>query len=267
MSKYDDLAKVIIKNVGGRSNIVSLTHCVTRLRFRLRDESKAKSAVLNSTRGIVTVIRSGGQYMIVIGRHVGAVYDAVCSAAQLGAEDSAPQKEEHTGFLERLREKLFSKKKAALPDPDAFLIYAPAAGKILPLNKIEDPVFSSEALGRGCAIDPAGDEIAAPFDGVVRKIAQTRHAISLRSNDGVELLIHVGMDTVELKGLGFSPMVHEGDAVKRGQTLLKFNHTAIAAAGYRVTTPLVITNTKDYSQITVLANGTVSEGQAVLAVR
>lgn len=267
MSKYDDLARIIIKNVGGRSNIASLTHCVTRLRFRLKDESKAKSAVLNSTKGIVTVIRSGGQYMIVIGRHVDAVYDAVCSAAQLGPENSAPQEEERTGFLERLRAKLFSKKEAVSPAPDAILIYAPAAGKILPLDKIEDPVFSSEALGKGCAIDPAGDEIVAPFDGIVLKIAQTKHAVSLRSNDGVELLIHVGMDTVELKGLGFSPMVHEGDTVKKGQILLKFNHTAIAAAGYRVTTPLVITNTKDYFQITVLASGSVSEGQAVLAIR
>ena len=128
-----------------------------------------------------------------------------------------------------------------------------------PLPRIEDPVFSSEALGKGCAIEPSGDAIVAPFDGVVEQIAQTKHAVGLRSETGVELLIHVGMDTVELKGLGFAPQVQVGDRVKQGQLLLKFNRTAIAAAGYRVTTPVVVTNTAAFKSVQVIASGTVIE--------
>lgn len=124
--------------------------------------------------------------------------------------------------------------------------------------------LSSEALGKGCAIEPSGDAIVAPFDGVVEQIAQTKHAVGLRSETGVELLIHVGMDTVELKGLGFAPQVQVGDRVKQGQLLLKFNRTAIAAAGYRVTTPVVVTNTAAFKSVQVIASGTVIEGQKLL---
>lgn len=144
------------------------------------------------------------------------------------------------------------------------LIYAPVSGRVRPLPQIEDPVFSSEALGKGCAIEPSGDAIVAPFDGVVEQIAQTKHAVGLRSETGVELLIHVGMDTVELKGLGFAPQVQVGDRVKQGQLLLKFNRTAIAAAGYRVTTPVVVTNTAAFKSVQVIASGTVIEGQKLL---
>ena len=107
MNKYDGLAKTIIRNVGGRSNILSLTHCVTRLRFRLKDESKARTDVLNHTEGVVTVIRSGGQYMVVIGSHVASVYDAVCAAARLHNGDAAAAPGEKTnhpvlGFFQSL---------------------------------------------------------------------------------------------------------------------------------------------------------------------
>ena len=82
-NKYDGLARIIIQNVGGRENITSLTHCVTRLRFKLKDESKAQTDILKETDGVVTVVQSGGQYMVVIGNHVGQVYDAVCERAHI----------------------------------------------------------------------------------------------------------------------------------------------------------------------------------------
>ena len=262
MSKYDDLARIIIQDVGGRANIASLTHCATRLRFRLWDESKAQTSALSGTAGVVTVIRSGRQYMVVIGRHVTEVYDAVCRAAHLdGKGRPAGAAPPAAAFLARL----FHRGRKMEPTAaDGILIYAPVSGRVRPLPRIEDPVFSSEALGKGCAIEPSGDAIVAPFDGVVEQIAQTKHAVGLRSETGVELLIHVGMDTVELKGLGFAPQVQVGDRVKQGQLLLKFNRTAIAAAGYRVTTPVVVTNTAAFKSVQVIASGTVIEGQKLL---
>lgn len=262
MSKYDDLARIIIQDVGGRANIASLTHCATRLRFRLWDESKAQTSALSGTAGVVTVIRSGRQYMVVIGRHVTEVYDAVCRAAHLdGKGRPAGAAHPAAAFLARL----FHRGRKMEPTAaDGILIYAPVSGRVRLLPRIEDPVFSSEALGKGCAIEPSGDAIVAPFDGVVEQIAQTKHAVGLRSETGVELLIHVGMDTVELKGLGFAPQVQVGDRVKQGQLLLKFNRTAIAAAGYRVTTPVVVTNTAAFKSVQVIASGTVIEGQKLL---
>lgn len=270
MSKYDDLAKIIIKNVGGKSNILSLTHCATRLRFKLKDESRADTSALNSTSGVVTVIRSGGQYMVVIGRHVVSVYDAVCTALKSGKKTSDQNKAEHSMklWLKRLFHIGSQNEPASLSDSDGkIIIYAPAAGKVCSLSKIEDPVFSSEALGLGCAIEPTVGEVIAPFDGVVTQIAQTKHAVSLRSNDGVELLIHVGMDTVELNGRGFTPLVNAGEPVKKGQPLLKFDKQSISEAGYRTTIPVVITNSAKFSAIEPLANGTVAEGQPLLSVR
>lgn len=267
MNKYDDLAKIIIKNVGGRSNIIRLTHCVTRLRFFLRDESKVKTEVLKNTSGIVTVIRSGEQYMVVIGSHVTDVYDAVCACARIEEDGSrSPSAKRSAGRFLPFLINLFRRERSVSADPDAFIVYAPTSGKIKPLEKIEDPGFSSGVLGKGCAIEPSGDEIRAPFDGRITQVAASKHAIAVRSENSTELLIHIGMDTVELKGLGFSPLVQEGDLVKKGQLLLKFNRAAIAAAGYCVTTPVVVTNAAEHTRVDFLASGTVTEGQALLAV-
>lgn len=269
MNKYDGLAKTIIRNVGGRSNILSLTHCVTRLRFRLKDESKARTDVLNHTEGVVTVIRSGGQYMVVIGSHVASVYDAVCAAARLHNGDAAAApggKTNHPvlGFFQSL----FGKKpKQPAPASEGFRVASPLSGTVRVLSQIEDPVFSSEALGKGCAIEPSRGEVTAPFDGTIVQVAATKHAVGVRSAEGLEVLIHVGMETVELGGRGYELLVREGDVVKKGQLLLRFDLEAITAAGYRLTTPVVVTNSDDYADVEPVAKGRVEAGQDLLVVR
>ena len=101
-SKYDGLARIIIQNVGGKSNIVSLTHCITRLRFKLKDESKANTDILKGTDGVVTVIQSGGQYMVVIGNQVADVYDAVISVGHLESVAAAPSDDADDGPKEKM---------------------------------------------------------------------------------------------------------------------------------------------------------------------
>ena len=134
------------------------------------------------------------------------------------------------------------------------LIASPLEGKLLPLDGIEDPVFSAEVLGKGCAIEPDKGEIYAPADGVILKIAESSHAVSLRCDSGVDLLIHVGMDTVERH-------------VHSGQLLLKFDLQKIRADGYPLTTPVVVTNSDAFSDVTVVASGNVTEGQNILLLR
>lgn len=129
-------------------------------------------------------------------------------------------------------------------------ISSPLAGKLIPLNEVNDPVFGGGAMGRGAAVkDPEG-KVYAPFDGTITVFFPTGHAIGIKSNDGIELLIHVGMDTVKLEGKCFTPKAKEGDTVKRGQLLLEFDPAGIKKAGYETTTPVVVTNHTEFGDIT-----------------
>ena len=128
-------------------------------------------------------------------------------------------------------------------------IFAPVDGTLMPLNEVSDPVLASETLGRGCAIEPTGDVITAPFDGTIDLVAETKHAVGLTSPAGAQLLIHVGIDTVQLKGKGFTPEVTVGQNVKRGDVLLRFDPKYNAEAGCKLTTSVIVLNTDDYSDV------------------
>ena len=124
----------------------------------------------------------------------------------------------------------------------------PLSGKVLPLSKVEDAVFSSGAMGNGIAIDPTDNKVYATFDGTVEFIAETKHAIGLKSDDGVELLIHVGMDTVKMNGKGLDVKTKVNERVKEGDLLLEFDRNEIQKEGYSLITPVVITNSNNYEQ-------------------
>ena len=128
-------------------------------------------------------------------------------------------------------------------------IISPLNGTLIPLNEVDDPVFGGGAMGRGAAVKNPDGKVYAPFDGEITVFFPTHHAIGLKSNDGIELLIHVGMDTVKLNGECFSPKAEAGDKVKRGQLLLEFDTKGITKAGYQTTTPVVVTNHKNFGEI------------------
>ena len=134
-------------------------------------------------------------------------------------------------------------------------ISSPLTGKLVPLNSINDPVFASGAMGRGAAVQEPKGQVLAPFDGEITVFFPTGHAIGLKSDDGIELLIHVGMDTVKMNGEGFSPKKEAGDKIKKGDILLEFSPDAIKKAGYETTTPVVVTNHADFGDITIELNG------------
>ena len=126
---------------------------------------------------------------------------------------------------------------------------SPLSGKVLPLSDVPDKVFSSGAMGKGLAIDPEKGELIAPADGEITTIFPTGHAVGLTTKDGIEILMHIGMDTVELEGQGFETFVKQGDQVKAGDLLVRFDIEAIKAAGYSVITPIVITNTEHFADV------------------
>ena len=132
---------------------------------------------------------------------------------------------------------------------------SPVAGELIPLSAVKDMVFSTGAMGRGAAVRNSQGKVVAPFDGEITVFFETKHAIGLKSADGIEVLIHVGMDTVKLNGEHFTAQAAQGDKVKKGQVLLTFDPAAIRAAGYDTTTPVVVTNAAEFGDITVEYGG------------
>jgi sugar PTS system EIIA component len=124
-------------------------------------------------------------------------------------------------------------------------IYTPVNGKIIPLGEVPDPVFNTKMLGEGAAVVPSGGDIHAPVDGKIIQVAPTQHAIGILAEDGSEILIHVGLETVALKGEGFNPLVSEGDKVTVGQPLLEVDWDYITQHATSAVTPIVITNSHD----------------------
>lgn len=146
-------------------------------------------------------------------------------------------------------------------------ITSPVEGKVIPLTEVKDPTFSQEILGKGAAIIPEKGVVYAPFDGKVDAVFETGHALGLVSEDGVELLVHVGIDTVNLKGKYFTPKKKSGDAMKKGDILLEFDIDKIKADGYDVTTPIIISNTEQFAKVKACEDKVVTKESKLLSVQ
>lgn len=143
-------------------------------------------------------------------------------------------------------------------------IYAPVSGEIISLEKFPDEVFSAEVLGKGCGIYPKEECIKAPFEGEIVQVADTKHAIGMKSVDGIELLIHIGVDTVEMKGQGFKTFVKEGDFVSLEQKLVEFSQDEIKKAGYKSAVAVIVTNSDDFQKIALKKEGAVQSGDSIM---
>lgn len=139
-------------------------------------------------------------------------------------------------------------------------------GEAIPMSEVKDETFAAEVLGKGIAIIPKKGEVTAPCDAVVETVFATRHAIGLKADNGAEILIHVGINTVELGGKFYTSYVKEGDRVKTGQVMLTFDMEKIKEAGYDLTTPMIITNSDDYREIKILKTGNVTKQDTVLEI-
>lgn len=149
----------------------------------------------------------------------------------------------------------------------AVVIAAPLEGTVVPLESVNDPTFAEGILGKGVAIQPTAGVVVSPVNGTVASIFDTGHAVGLISEDGAEVLIHVGLDTVNLKGKHFTVKKAAGDAVKVGDVILEFDKDAIVAAEYEVITPVIISNHFNYQEVEILASGSVKAGEALLEAR
>ncbi len=233
---FADTAARFIDALGGKDNIVDLDNCATRLRMELADTSLVDEAALKRAGAAGTMKPGGKSVQVIYGTRVQFVKDAMEDL--IAGRISAPVAAAAPAAAATVT--------APAPAARAVLtLRQPMAGAVLPLSEVPDRVFGSGMMGPGLAIDPVDDTVVAPADATVVTVFPTGHAIGLRMADGTELLIHVGLDTVKLKGEGFTPLVKPGDTVQAGQPLLQVDLNAISAAGYSTVTPVVVMNDKE----------------------
>lgn len=157
----------------------------------------------------------------------------------------------------------FFKKK----EEPSYVLGSPVKGKTVALSEVNDPTFSEGMLGQGVAVLPSEGKIYAPADGEISMVFDTRHAVSMISDDGVEILVHVGLDTVEMKGDGFEGHVQAGDKVKKGDLLLTVDLDKVKAAGYETITPMLVCNTDDYASVEGIVGNEVAPGDDAVKIK
>ena len=259
----DITSALILKGLGGKGNISDVDCCATRLRITVIDPSKVDDASLKQS-GASGVIHKGNGIQVVYGPQVSVVkshledfmdtpesdrLDEILGDTQPEKEEVKPQKSENNA-----------------ENAKQITLAAHLNGTVVPLAEVDDEVFSTGVLGEGIAIEPDEGKLYAPCDGKIDTVFDTKHAVNIVSEDGCEILLHIGINTVKLEGKPFTVHVNEGDSVKKGDLLVSFDIRQIKDAGYKTTTPMIICNSDDYSKFDVTASGKIKAGNDIIKI-
>lgn len=264
-SQYEE-APLITAGLGGKKNISDVDCCATRLRVTVFDPSKVIDDTLKQS-GAAGIIKKGNGIQVIYGPKVTVIKSRLENYLQnpiSNDEESVTVKEVKT------KENKKEEKKEDVKESSGIFtdkVYVPIKGTIVQLESVKDEAFSSGAMGKGIAIDPKEGKVYAPFDGIIETAFPTKHAIGLTSDKGVELLIHVGMDTVKLGGTHFISHIEDGQKVKKGELLLEFNVEKIREEGYPTLTPVIVTNCDDYKEIIISASGSADVGEDLIEIK
>ena len=251
----DPVSALILKGLGGKANLSDVDCCATRLRVTVIDPSKVTDALLKQS-GASGVIHKGNGVQVVYGPQVAVIKSNLVDFMD-SPESDHPDAAAAPAAVPA---------KAPKERRDAVMC-AHMNGTVVPMAEVQDEAFSTCVLGEGVAIEPSEGKLYAPADAVVDNLFDTHHAIGLVTEDGVELLLHIGINTVELRGQHFQAHVQVGQKVKKGDLLISFDMEAIKAAGYLLTTPMIVCNTDDYQSVTPTAAGTIQAGASLLEVK
>lgn len=254
----DTVSALILEGLGGKTNIVDLDCCATRLRVTVVDSAKVTDATLKQS-GASGVVHRGNGVQVIYGPQVSVIKSRLADYMQTAAAD-AP------GVPDAVSAQQASAPQSTAQGKDETLASC-LTGTVVPLEQVDDEAFASRALGDGIAIEPTEGTLVAPADGEITTLFETGHAIGMTTADGAELLMHIGINTVKMRGQGFTYAVTEGQQVKKGDTLITFDRDAIRAAGYPLTTPLIICNTDEYQLIETQKTGTIKAGEPLLNLR
>ena len=255
----DPVSAMILQGLGGKKNISDVDCCATRLRVTVVDEGKVDDKRLKAS-GASGVIHKGNGIQVVYGPQVAVIKSNLVDFMESPESDHltagevpAPAAAESTQAEEKQSVNV--------------VLGAHMNGRVQPLSEVADEAFASGAMGSGAAIEPAEGKLYAPADGVIEAVFPTKHAVGMVTSEGVELLMHIGIDTVKLGGKHFEAHVQPEQSVKKGDLLVSFDMEAIRAEGYPLTTPIIVCNTDDYSAVETLASGEIQNGADLLQIR
>lgn len=263
----DVVSAMILKGLGGKDNLSDVDCCATRLRVTVNDASKVMDDMLKAS-GASGVIHKGNGVQVIYGPKVSVIKsdleDFIDSPYSddpdsiIGTEEASDKTEEkpQTEGAENTE-----------TNGKTITLYSHMNGTAVKLEDVEDEVFSQKILGEGAAVEPSEGKLYAPCDGKIDSVFDTKHAVNMVSSEGVEILLHIGIDTVKLGGQYFEAHVSDGQEVKKGDLLISFDMDKIKAAGYKVTTPIIIGNTDDYASVEPVAQNSVSAGDIILKIK
>ncbi len=252
----NELSRQIMLGLGGKANISDVDCCITRLRCTVHDAAKVDQQLLRET-GASGVICKGQGVQVVYGPRVSNIKSDL--EAYLASPES--DKAEAAGASAAAAEAT-----PAAASGKTIVIASPLSGRVIPLEEVADGVFSEKMVGDGFAVDPTDNQVYAPADCEVTTVFGTKHAIGLTTPEGCELLIHLGIDTVQLNGAPFTINIKEGDTLKKGDLIGSFDEKAILDAGYRTVTPVVVTNSDAYTSFQLLKTGDTAHGEDTLSI-
>ncbi|WP_243291677.1 glucose-specific PTS transporter subunit IIBC [Bacillus sp. FJAT-47783] len=239
-----DLPYNILEALGGRENIAHLDACITRLRVSVNDQKQVDKDRLK---------KLGASGVLEVGNNIQAIFGPKSDNLKTQIQDIMSGKTPRK--VEKQEEKNVETEMSALD------FVAPLTGELHPITEVPDQVFSGKMMGDGLAIKPTDGTVVSPVDGKIVNVFPTKHAIGIQSNSGHEILIHFGIDTVNLKGEGFDVLVAEGDEVKKGQPLLKVDLSFIEENATSIMTPIVFTNLEEGQAINLVKSGHVKAGE------
>ena len=245
----------VLDAMGGKENIKHLDACITRLRVEVNDKSKVDVEGLNAL---------GASGVLEVGNNMQAIFGP--KSDQIKHDMARIMNGDITKPSETTVTEDTSDEPVQLEEVKETDIYAPGTGHIIPLSEVPDKVFSEKMMGDGIGFVPEKGEIVAPFDGTVKTIFPTKHAIGLESDTGIEVLIHIGIDTVKLNGEGFESLVDVNEPVTQGQPLMKINLAYLKEHAPSVVTPVIITN-QDDKTLTFDDVDSVDPGKRIMTIK
>ncbi|BFN03403.1 glucose PTS transporter subunit IIA [Clostridium tetani] len=256
--KRDDRAFKVLEALGGKNNIKELDACMTRLRLNLVDTSKVDKNTLKAL-GSAGVMEAGNSVQVIFGTDAERIKDDIKNVINNSYEPL--EEKENYNEKEDFKDDL---KKNNIKEE---IILTPIEGEVVELEKVPDEVFSKKMLGDGFAVEIKGDKVYAPIEGEISVIFPTKHAIAITTNNGLEILIHVGIDTVELQGEGFISHVKQGDTVKKGDLLLTVDKEFIKNKGKSLMTPVIVTNMEKVESIEIFKGQNTNKKAANVKIK
>lgn len=258
--EVDELSAMICQGLGGKKNISDIDCCATRLRCTVHKANLVNDALLKKT-GASGVVHRGVGVQIIYGPRVTVI--------KSNLEDyllTAPDEEVLIASLEEINEEKAVSNEAQGNVINTIILDSPLTGKAEDLSKAPDEAFASKMMGDGAVVTPIDGIVVAPADGFISFVFPSKHAVGLTTNDGLELLIHIGIDTVKLDGKGFETFVKDGDKVKKGDKLLSFDINFVKENAPSLTSPCICTSLNDKQKVRLLKTGDIKAGEEFIAI-